>query len=182
MTTEDDFKTKGHCCSCFKSLKNMVELNLIDTGKRVPYHLPYMGNIIIQAPWNTGTAVLCDSCVKENKPPRYVVEFSEGNFYYHKVEDYPDAFNFGNEPEYLAFAEDIRKGWEAGPESLRQAVRKFSDEGSQMTDQEVDLVRWYLFRYVGEGQLQEQLKVVLPRKALLTLALEIQSTLAINPI
>ena len=79
------------CCYCGGSLKNS-RINMVCLMKEARWKYPCWGNVLLKV-WGFASAVLCDKCVKEERKPKYAVEWDKnrGVVKYHPVKDLVDV-------------------------------------------------------------------------------------------
>jgi len=80
-------REKVRCCACGGSLKNNYNINMVCLMKEAQWKYPAWGNILLKV-WGFAGAVVCDKCLKENKPIKFAVEWTQdlSNVKYHPVE------------------------------------------------------------------------------------------------
>ena len=85
-------KTKVKCCACGGSLKDSDNINMVGLMKEADWKFPAWGNVLLKV-WGFASAVICDKCVKENKPIKFAVEWTQDLSFvkYHPVEKLKDV-------------------------------------------------------------------------------------------
>lgn len=66
---------KVKCCVCGGSLRDSETINLVCLMKEAEWKHPCWGNFLLGL-MGFASAVVCDKCVKENKEPKYAVEWN----------------------------------------------------------------------------------------------------------
>lgn len=91
---EKKIKENIKCCACDGSLKRSRSVNGMLLNKLATWAHPTWGNVLVKDkyPEARATAILCDRCIEENRPPKYAVEWDSdySKVIYHKVEDLED--------------------------------------------------------------------------------------------
>jgi len=90
----EKIKQNVKCCACEGPLENSKFINGICLNKLATWKMPTWGNILVKDkyPDPRATAILCDRCINENRPPKFAVEWNEdfSKVIYHKVENLKD--------------------------------------------------------------------------------------------
>lgn len=95
---EDKIRDNVKCCACGGSLKSSKHINGVCLNKLATWEYPCWGNILIwrvdpeKGRMKRATAILCDSCIKDCREPKYAVEWNRdySEVKYHRVEDLKD--------------------------------------------------------------------------------------------
>lgn len=72
-------KEKVRCCACCGSLKDSEHINGITLNKLATWKHPTWSNLLVQDihPEPRASAIICDKCMEEGKPPKFAIEWTE---------------------------------------------------------------------------------------------------------
>lgn len=96
MTSDPSEKIRENvkCCSCGGSLESSKLINGVTLNKLATWKYPVWSNILVRDkyPEPRATAILCDSCIKKKRQPKYAAEWNNdySGVIYHKVEKLKD--------------------------------------------------------------------------------------------
>lgn len=120
------------CCACEASMAKSKNINICTLNKEATWEFPVWSNILVQHkhPEKRAIAIVCDECIKTNKPIKYAVEAGKdySNIKYHLISELKKVPEI-TEKEVTESEKVLYKVWSRCPKCNKHGLFGFQPNG-----------------------------------------------------